>query len=67
MGKDGDGFCHRTWIYILRFSFPRRRRLLQQEDGESQNTFSWTGWMDWMDDGMDGWKKLHNHDVLYYM
>jgi hypothetical protein len=28
--KTGDGFCHRTWIYILRFSFPRRRRLLLQ-------------------------------------
>ncbi len=21
----------------------------------------------WMDDGTDGWKKLHDHDVLYYM
>jgi hypothetical protein len=28
--KTGDGFCRRTWIYILRFSFPRRRRLLLQ-------------------------------------
>jgi hypothetical protein len=34
-----------------------------------------TGWMDgwvtwcrpWMDDRMDRWKKLHDHDVLYYM
>jgi hypothetical protein len=44
MGKDRRS---RTWIYILRFSFPRRRRLQQQqEDGESQNMFSWTGWMD---------------------
>jgi hypothetical protein len=35
----------------LRFSFPRRRRLLQQEDGESQNIFSWTEWMrGWMDE-----------------
>ncbi len=34
--------------------------LLQQQDGESQNTFIWTGWMTgWM----DGWKKLHNHDI----
>jgi hypothetical protein len=32
--------------------------------GESQNTFSWTGWMTGR---MDGWKKLHDHDVLYYM
>jgi hypothetical protein len=50
MGKDRSFCCH-TWICILRFSFPRRRRLLlQQEDGESQNTFSWTGWMmGWMD------------------
>ncbi len=48
--KIGDSFCCCTWIYILRFSFPRRRRLLQQEDGESHNTFSWTGWMmGWMD------------------
>jgi hypothetical protein len=23
--------------------------------------------LDWMDDGMDGWLKLHDHDVLYYM
>ncbi len=23
--------------------------------------------LDWMGDGMDGWKKLHDHDVLYYM
>jgi hypothetical protein len=23
--------------------------------------------LDWTDDGMDGWKKLHDHDVLYYM
>ncbi len=38
--------------------------LQQEEDGESQNTFSWIGWMmGWM----DGWKKLHDHDVLYYM
>ncbi len=22
---------------------------------------------DWMDDGTDGWKKFHNHDILYYM
>jgi hypothetical protein len=21
----------------------------------------------WMDDGMNGWKKLQDHDVLYYM
>jgi hypothetical protein len=21
----------------------------------------------WMTGQMDGWKKLHNHDVLYYM
>jgi hypothetical protein len=21
--------------------------------------------LDWMDDGMDGWKKLHDRDVLY--
>jgi hypothetical protein len=45
MEKIRDGFHHRTWIYISRFLFPRRRRLLLQEDGESQNTFSWTGWM----------------------
>jgi hypothetical protein len=45
--------------------FGLRRRLLQQEeDGESHNTFSWTGWMTRQ---MDGWKKLHDHDVLYYM
>jgi hypothetical protein len=26
------------------------------------------GWMTGqMDDRMDGWKKLHNHDFLYYM
>ncbi len=36
--------------------------LLQQEDGESQNTFIWIGWMTRQ---MDGWKKLHDHDVLY--
>jgi hypothetical protein len=23
--------------------------------------------LDWMDDGTDGWKKLHDHDILYYM
>jgi hypothetical protein len=23
--------------------------------------------MDWIDDGTDGWKKLHDHNVLYYM
>jgi hypothetical protein len=23
--------------------------------------------LDWMDDRTDGWKKLHDHDVLYYM
>jgi hypothetical protein len=23
--------------------------------------------LDWMDDGTDGWKKLHAHNVLYYM
>jgi hypothetical protein len=38
--------------------------LQQEEDGESHNTFSWTGWMTGR---MDGWKKLHDHDVLYYM
>jgi hypothetical protein len=27
-----------------------------------------TGWMTgWMTGRMDGWKKLHDHDVLYYM
>jgi hypothetical protein len=38
--------------------------LLQEGDGEPQNTFSWTGWMMGQ---MDGWKKLHNHDVFYYV
>ncbi len=34
--------------------------LLQQEGGESHNTFIWTGWMmGWT----NGWKKLHDHDV----
>jgi hypothetical protein len=38
--------------------------LQQEEDGESQNTFSWTGWMTrWM----DGRKKLHDRNILYYM
>jgi hypothetical protein len=23
--------------------------------------------LDWMDDRTDGWKKLHDHDILYYM
>jgi hypothetical protein len=32
--------------------------------GESQNTFSWTGRMTVR---TDGWKKLHDHDFLYYM
>jgi hypothetical protein len=36
--------------------------LLQQEDGESHNTFIW---IRWMTGRMDGWKKLHDHDVLY--
>jgi hypothetical protein len=36
--------------------------LQQHEDGESQDTFIWTGWMTGQ---MDGWKKLHNHNVLY--
>ncbi len=31
--------------------------LQQEEDGESQNTFSWTRWMM---KRTDGWKKLHN-------
>jgi hypothetical protein len=35
--------------------------LQQEEDGESQNTFNWIGWMTGR---MDGWKKLHDHDVL---
>jgi len=33
----------------------------EQEDGESQNTFNWIGWMTGR---MDGWEKLHDHDVL---
>ncbi len=38
--------------------------LQQQEDGESHNTFTLTRCMTrWI----DGWKKLHDHDVLYYM
>ncbi len=50
--KTEDGFCCRTWIYILRFSFPRRRRLLHQEDGGSHRILSagldgwWDGWME---------------------
>ncbi len=63
--KTGDSFCRSTWIYILRFSFPRRRRRLlqQQEDGGVIEYLQ----LDWMDDGTDGWKKLHDNDVLYYM
>jgi hypothetical protein len=43
-------------LHILRFSFPRRRRLQQQEEDGGV-----TGYLqlDWMDDGTDGWKKLH--------
>jgi hypothetical protein len=26
MEKTGDSFCCRTWIYILRFSFPRKKK-----------------------------------------
>jgi hypothetical protein len=37
--------------------------LLQQEDGGVTEYLQ----LDWMDDGTDGWKKLHDHDVLYYM
>jgi hypothetical protein len=62
--KTRDGFCRRTWIYILRFSFPRRRRLLlQEEDGGVTEYLQ----LDWMDDRTDRWKKLHDHNILYYM
>ncbi len=50
--KTRNGFCRHTWIYILRFSFPRRRRLLQQEDGGSHRIPSAVldGWRDgWME------------------
>jgi hypothetical protein len=41
--------------------------LQEEEDGESQNTFNWTGWMTrWMD-GKNFMTTLHNHDVFYYM
>jgi hypothetical protein len=37
--------------------------LQQQEDGGVIEYLQ----LDWMDDGTDGWKKLHDNDVLYYM
>jgi hypothetical protein len=37
-------------LHLEVFVLKKGRRLLQQEDGESQNTFSWTVWMTgWMD------------------
>jgi hypothetical protein len=57
MGKDQRRLLPPHLDLHLEVFVPRRKRLLQQEEGIHRIPSA----------GLDGWKKLHNHDVLYYM
>jgi hypothetical protein len=60
--KTGDRLLLRHLDLHLEVFVPKKKKEIAASGGWGVTEYLQ---LDWMDEGMDGWKKLH--DVLYYM